>query len=97
MFRFVNDAFHRFGFFLRDLGLNGDDLGRLALLSKNYVRSPDGSVVGGIYVWSTRHAAETYFDDAWHDRVTEAYGSEPRFTWFDSPMVLDNRHREILE
>lgn len=73
------------------------NLGRLGLLSKNYVRSADGMLVGGIYVWSTRHAAETHFDEAWHARVTEAYGSAPSFRWFDSPLVLDNRHREILD
>lgn len=67
------------------------------LIRKYYVGSEDGSVVGGIYLWESRDAAEATYDDAWRDRVTEAYGSPPSITWFDTPVVVDNRHGEIVE
>lgn len=74
-----------------------DYVGTLGLIAKNYVRSADGTRVAGIYLWATRHAAEANYDDAWRERVTSTYGSAPSFTWYESPVVLDNRHREILE
>lgn len=70
--------------------------GREGLVRKYYVGSDDGTRVGGIYLWETREAAEACYDDAWRERVTAAYGSEPEILWFDTPVIVDNRHDEIV-
>ncbi|MGI9646856.1 MAG: YdhR family protein [Ilumatobacteraceae bacterium] len=67
------------------------------LIRKYYVRSEDGTTVGGIYLWESREAAEATYDDAWHERVTEAYGSPPSITYLPTPVVVDNRHGETVE
>ena len=66
------------------------------LVSMCYVRSPEGTEVGGVYLWDSRDAADQCYDAAWHERVTEAYGVEPVITWLETPVVVDNRHDEII-
>lgn len=70
--------------------------GMPGLIRKYYVGSEDGSVVGGIYLWESREAADATYDDAWRERVTGAYGAPPTMTYFDTPVVVDNRHPEIV-
>ena len=60
------------------------------LVRKYYVRSEDGKFVGGIYLWESRDAAENVYSGEWRERVTALYGSAPRITWFDSPVIVDN-------
>lgn len=66
------------------------------LIRKYYARSDDGTVVSGIYLWESRQAAEATYDDAWLIRVTETYGTAPDLTWLDTPVVVDNRHNELV-
>ncbi len=70
--------------------------GMPGLVRKYYVSTDGGSSVGGIYLWEDRASAEACWNDAWRERVTGAYGSEPTITWFDCPVVLDNRHGELV-
>lgn len=67
------------------------------LIRKYYVGSEDGDIVGGVYLWESKAAAEATYDDVWRARVTEAYGSPPSVTYFNTPVVVDNRHGEIIE
>jgi hypothetical protein len=60
------------------------------LIRKYYIRSQDGGVAGGVYLWATREAAERVYDGEWRERVTNLYGVKPTITWFDSPVVVDN-------
>jgi hypothetical protein len=60
------------------------------LIRKYYIRSEDGRVAGGVYLWESRQAAERVYDGAWRARVEKLYGAKPRIAWFDSPVVVDN-------
>jgi hypothetical protein len=60
------------------------------LIRKYYIRSEDGCVAGGVYLWETKAAAERVYDAAWRARVKELYGADPAITWFDTPVVVDN-------
>ena len=60
------------------------------LIRKYYIRSEDGRVAGGIYLWESRQAAERVYDGEWRSRVEKLYGAAPTITWFDSPVVVDN-------
>src|SRR3989442_1296360 len=39
------------------------------LIRKYYIRSEDGRVVGGVYLWQTRQAAERVYSAEWRERV----------------------------
>jgi hypothetical protein len=60
------------------------------LIRKYYIRSEDGRVAGGIYLWETRAAAERVYNGEWRERVENLYGAKPTIAWFDSPVVVDN-------
>jgi hypothetical protein len=60
------------------------------LLRKYYIRSTDGRVAGGVYLWQSREAAERVYDGEWRARVETLYGAPPRISWFDTPVVVDN-------
>jgi hypothetical protein len=60
------------------------------LIRKYYIRSEDGRVAGGVYLWETRQAAERVYDGEWRERVEKLYGGKPTITWFDTPVVVDN-------
>lgn len=66
------------------------------LIRKYYVGTEDGSTVGGIYLWESREVADATYDDAWRQRVTAAYGTPPTMTYLETPVVVDNRHPEIV-
>jgi predicted RNase H-like nuclease len=60
------------------------------LIRKYYIRSEDGRIAGGIYLWESRQAAERVFSGEWRERVVKLYGAQPAITWFDTPVVVDN-------
>jgi hypothetical protein len=61
------------------------------LIRKYYIRSEDGRIAGGIYLWQTRAAAERVYDGEWRERVEKLYGAKPTISWFDTPVVVDNQ------
>ncbi len=60
------------------------------LISKAYIRSEDGTIVGGFYVWDSREAAEAVYAGDWEDRVTAVYGVAPELIYFDVPVLITN-------
>jgi len=60
------------------------------LIRKYYIRSEDGRIAGGIYLWESRRAAERVYNGEWRERVEQLYGASPTITWFDSPVIVDN-------
>ena len=60
------------------------------LIRKYYIRSEDGHTAGGVYLWESRQAAERLYDEKWREFVEKLYGTKPKITWFDTPVVVDN-------
>jgi len=58
-------------------------------LLRKYFTIGEGTF-GGVYLFASRAAAETWFDDAWHKRVVATYGRDGTVTYYDVPVVLDN-------
>ena len=67
------------------------------LIRKYYIRSEDGRIAGGIYLWRTRADAERVYDAEWRERVEKLYGAKPAITWFDTPVVVDNQTGDITK
>jgi hypothetical protein len=66
------------------------------LFRKTYVLSEDGATVGGVYLWNSKPEAEAMYTDAWRAFVREKYDTDPRVTYFESPVVVDNVTQEVL-
>ena len=61
------------------------------LVGKAYWYDNDVCENGGIYVWTSREAAEATHDEAHLQRLTELYGVRPTVRWLDVPVFVDNR------
>ncbi|MBZ0217251.1 MAG: hypothetical protein K8F25_11895, partial [Fimbriimonadaceae bacterium] len=66
------------------------------LIQKSYVM-PDEHSAMGIYLWKSKEAAQKGHDDAWMARAEDYWGNRPQITYFDTLMVLDNLHDDVLE
>ena len=71
-------------------------LGMPGLVRKYYFRSEDGARAGGIYLWKSKADAMAMYTDEWKAFVRGKYGSEPRLTFVDCPVVVDNLLHEIV-
>ncbi len=56
----------------------------------------NGDRAGGWYEWETRAHADAYFTPEWENFITENYGSDVMFDFFDCPCVVDNRAGDIV-
>ena len=59
-------------------------------LVRKYYLYGEGPVGGGVYLWQDRAAAEKVYDAAWRKMIADRYGAEPKVTYFETPVVVDN-------
>ena len=59
------------------------------LISTHFIWSPEG-VAGGVYQWTSRAAAETFYTGPWRQGIVERYGVEPAIEYFEVFSIADN-------
>ena len=64
--------------------------GLAGLVRKYYLFDAAASIGGGCYLWESREAAESFYDDAWKRFIAERYGAEPEIRLFETPVIVDN-------
>lgn len=57
-------------------------------LIRKYFTIGDGNF-GGIYYWSSRAAAEAWFNEAWRARAEASYHAKASVTYFSVPVAID--------
>lgn len=57
-------------------------------LIRKYFTLADGHF-GGVYYWSSRAAADAWFNDAWHARVIKTYGRDADVRVYAVPIAID--------
>ena len=60
------------------------------LIRKNYLVDIEARTAGGVYLWRSRADAEKWHGDDFKTRIKAKYGAEPRFEYFETPVVVDN-------
>jgi hypothetical protein len=78
------------------LGTAPKYLGMPGLVRKYYYVTPDGATAGGIYLWRSREDAERIYTDEWKAFVRGKYGSDPKLSWLECPVVVDNVSQQII-
>lgn len=58
---------------------------------KNYLYDPEAGIAGGVYTWDSVADAQEAHGEAFLARVAETFGSTPRFQYFETPVVVQNR------
>jgi hypothetical protein len=66
------------------------------LLSKSFLLSEDGTYAGGVYLWESRKHAEE-FEPRVREMIMENLGVDPEITYFETPVVVDNQQKKILQ
>jgi hypothetical protein len=64
--------------------------GLAGLVRKYYLYDAKSHTGGGCYLWESREAAERFYTSAWRKMITEAYGSAPQLSFFETAVVVDN-------
>jgi hypothetical protein len=67
------------------------------LIRKNYLYDAERGYGGGVYTWNSVAEAQRWHGDAFKQRIKDLYGSEPTFTYYETPVLVDNVARSILE
>jgi hypothetical protein len=60
------------------------------LIRKNYLVDVESRTAGGVYLWKSKADAQKWHGEEFKARVKAKYGSEPRFEYFETPVVVDN-------
>ena len=60
------------------------------LIRKNYLVDVESRTAGGVYLWKSKVDAQKWHGNEFKARVKAKYGNEPRFEYFDTPVVVDN-------
>ncbi len=64
------------------------------LLRKDYLNGEAGG--GGVYVWTSREAAEAWYTPAWFDTAEATFGARPTVTYYESYVTVDNVGGETI-
>lgn len=67
-------------------------------LLRKYYTLQDDKTTGGVFVWDTlEHAKAGHADPAWHKLIMDRYGSAPRVSYYEVPVVVDNLMGDVLK
>lgn len=66
------------------------------LLRKYYTVGAEDQTTGGVFVWDTLENAKAgHADPEWRHLIKDKYGTEPRVTFWEVPVVVDNENGKI--
>jgi hypothetical protein len=52
---------------------------------------------GGVYLWKSIEAAKRAHGPAFQDRIRSVFGAEPEFQYFETPIVIDNAAKQVID
>ncbi len=52
---------------------------------------------GGIYLWKSIEAAKQGHGSDFQQRIQMTFGSKPEFQYFETPIVLDNTTKQVVD
>jgi hypothetical protein len=67
------------------------------LVRKTYIYDAERGYGGGLYLWPSVEAAQRWHGEDFKKRIVDVYGSEPSYTYYETPWVIDNRAHEFVD
>ena len=52
---------------------------------------------GGVYLWKSIEAAKQGHGPTFQERIRSIFGSDPEFQYFETPLVIDNAARQVID
>jgi hypothetical protein len=71
-------------------------LGIPGLIRKYFGFTDDGTSVIGIYLWTSKAAADEFYSPEWKAGVTQRWGAEPVKTEWVVPVVAESEEGKIV-
>ncbi len=68
------------------------DYARVPGLVRKYFTIGDDGKAGGMYLWSSRAAAEAWYNDAWQAGVVKRWGAPAEVSYFAVPAMVDGQN-----
>jgi hypothetical protein len=63
-------------------------------LVRKYYLYGDDQTGGGVYLWSSRDAAERFYSDSWRSTIAQRYGAQPEILFFETPVIVENAEQK---
>jgi hypothetical protein len=63
-------------------------------LVRKYYLYGDDQTGGGVYLWSTREAAERFYSDSWKNTIAQRYGAQPEILFYETSVIVENADKE---
>jgi hypothetical protein len=70
---------------------------RTDLIHKAFLFDEASRRIGGVYLWKTVEAAKEAHGPAFQERIRANFGATPEFQYFETPIVIDNRGKQVFE
>ena len=67
------------------------------LIRKAYLFDEASRRGGGIYEWKNIEAAKQAHGPEFQTRIQATFGSKPEFQYFETPIVIDNAAKEVID
>jgi hypothetical protein len=64
---------------------------------KYFLLAEDGRSAASVYLWESRRPAEGFFTEQWKEFMVGKYGFRPTVTYYECPVVVDNRSGEVIK
>jgi len=64
------------------------------LVHKSFLYDAEKGRGGGVYLWDNLDAAKESHGEAFQNRIREIFGSSPDFTYFETPVVINNHTKQ---
>jgi hypothetical protein len=72
-------------------------VGMPGLIRKYFLLAEDGRSAASVYLWEARGPAERFFTEEWKRFMVGKYGRRPTVTYYECPVVVDNRAGEVIK
>jgi heme-degrading monooxygenase HmoA len=60
------------------------------LVRKQFLRSKDCRIGGGVYLWNDERAAHAFMNERVAPMIREKFHVDPTIEFFDSPVIVEN-------
>lgn len=67
------------------------------LIHKAFLFDASTRSVGGVYLWKTVEAAREAHGAIFQERIRTNFGVTPEFQYFETPIVIDNNAKQVVE
>ncbi len=67
------------------------------LLHKSFLYDPEQGLGGGVYLWTSIDEARAAHGPAFQERIQNVFGSTPEFSYYETPVTINNHPRAESE